>query len=60
MAYKVLFFNSQSLYGFFTDFNDISVAENAVGWFRSLHYNNVAEVFINFPGVSQDKTKSKK
>lgn len=59
MAYKVLFFNTQSGCGFISDFITEEAAESAHVFFKDKHYNNSAVVIDDFPEVKA-KTKAKK
>lgn len=59
MAYKVLFFNTQSGCGFISDFITEEAAESARIFFKENHYNNSA-VVLNDSLEEKPKTKAKK
>jgi hypothetical protein len=60
MSYKVLFFNSQSLYGFSSVFNEERAAEQAAQWYRELHYNNKSSVIYDDLPELKPRPKAKK
>jgi hypothetical protein len=59
MAYKVLFFNSQSGCGFISDFITVEAADFACIFFKERHYNNSAVVLNDYPEV-KSVSKAKK